>query len=59
MSSEALPVCTPVTSGEGKAEPMKPSAGRMGDGVAGALDPVQAPMREKEMSAVAPGPAPL
>lgn len=53
MSSEALPVCTPVTFGEGKAEPMKHSTGRMGDGVADALDPVQAPMREKEMSVVA------
>lgn len=59
MSSEALPVGTPVTFGEGKAEPMKPSAGRMGDGVADALDPIQAPMREKEMSVVAPGSAPL
>ena len=58
MSSEALPVCTPVTFGEGKAEPMKHSAGRMGDGVADALDPVQASKREKEMSVVAPEPAP-
>lgn len=45
-------VGSPLTSEEGKAEPLKHSTGRMGHGGADALDHVQAPMREKEMSLV-------
>ena len=52
MSSEAPFVGSPLTSGEGKAEPLKHSTGRTGDRGADALNHVQAPMREKEMSLV-------
>ena len=52
MSSKALFVGSPLTSGEGKAEPLKLSMGRMGNEGADALDHVLVPMREKEMSLV-------
>lgn len=52
MSSKALFVGSPLTSEEGKAGPLKHSPRRMGNEGADALDHVQAPMREKEMSLV-------